>query len=110
MTAAMAIRSNTASTFPIRYFDGGLEGDDHFMVERFPPLACVDIRPIERQEPPAKGRRNTKHIVVASRNETDAIRPDRTTLITCTGLRTRGGEQVWGSLSTGLVCDRCQKG
>ena len=35
MTAAMAMPGNTASTFLIHYFGGGLDGDDRFEVERF---------------------------------------------------------------------------
>ena len=38
------------------------------------------------------------------------MRPARTEVIVCTGLRIRGGVQYCGSVSTGLFCDRRQKG
>ena len=49
MTAAMAMPGNTASTFLIHYFGGGLEGDDRFVIDRFRALACGDIRPVEAE-------------------------------------------------------------
>ena len=109
MTAAMAMPGNTASTFLIHYFNGGLDGDDRFVVERFRALACGDIRPIEVETPNPKGRRKAKRIVV-SRKEAEAMRPDRTEIIVCTGLRSRGGRQAWGAVALGLFCDRKQRG
>ncbi len=38
------------------------------------------------------------------------MRPARTEIIVCTGLRTRGGQQLWGSVAAGLFCDRRQRG
>ena len=35
MATAMAMPGNTASTFLLHYFGGGLDGDDRFVVERF---------------------------------------------------------------------------
>ncbi len=35
MATAMAMPGNTAATFLIHYFGGGLDGDDRFVVERF---------------------------------------------------------------------------
>ena len=94
MTAAMmAMPGNTASTFLIHHFGGGLDGDDRFAVKRFRALACRDIRPVQDGTANAKDRRKAKHIVV-SRNEAEAMRPDRTETIVCTGLRTRGGMQA----------------
>ena len=107
MTAAMAMPGNTASTFLIHYFGGGLDGDDRFVVERFRALACGDIRPVETES--AKGRCKARRIVV-SRKEAEAMRPDRTEIIICTGLRSRGGMQRWGSVALGLFCDRKQRG
>ena len=107
MTAAMAMPGNTASTFLIHYFGGGLDGDDRFVVERFRALACGDICPLETES--AKGRRKTRRIVV-SRREAEAMRPDRTAIIICTGLRTRGGMQARGAVALGLFCDRKQRG
>ena len=109
MTAAMTMPGNTASTFLIHYFGGGLDGDDRFVVERFRALACGDIRPVEAGTATAKGRRKAKRIVV-SRAEAEAMRPDRTEIIICTGLRSRGGRQAWGAVALGLFCDRKQRG
>ena len=106
---AMAMPGNTAATFLIHYFNGGLEGDDRFVVERFRALACGDIHPVQDGTASAKGRRRTKRIVV-SRKEAEAMRPDRTEIIICTGLSTRGGRQAWGSVAAGLLCDRRQRG
>ena len=38
------------------------------------------------------------------------MRPACTEIIICTGLKTRGGMQVWGSIAAGILCDRKQKG
>ena len=109
MTSAMAMPGNSAETFLIHYFGGGLEGDDRFVVERFRALACGDIRPVRPETANAKDRRKGKRSVV-SRKEAEAMRPDRTEIIIVTGLRTRGGRQAWGSVAAGLLCDRKQRG
>ena len=109
MTAAMAMPGNTASTFLIHYFGGGLDGDDRFVVERFRAHVDGDIRPVEAGTANPKGRRKAKRVVV-SREEAEAMRPDRTEIIICTGLRSRGGMQRWGSVALGLFCDRKQRG
>ena len=109
MTAAMEMPGNTASTFLIHYFGGGLDGDDRFVVERFRAHVDGDIRPVEAATASAKGRRKAKRVVV-SRAEAAAMRPDRTEIIICTGLRSRGGRQAWGSVALGFFCDRKQRG
>ena len=109
MTAATAIPGNGVSTFLVHDFGSGLEGDDRFVVERFRALACGDIRPVRSETANAKGRRKTKRIVV-SRKQAEAMRPDITEIIIFTGLRTRGGRQAWGSVATGLFCDRKHRG
>ena len=38
------------------------------------------------------------------------MRPTRTEIIVCTGLRTRGGQQLWGDLAASLWPDRKQRG
>ena len=108
MTAAMAIPGNTADTFLVHFFGTGL-ADDRYVVERFRALADGDIRPIRPEATGAKGRCKAKHTVV-SRKQAEAMRPDRTEIIICTGLSTRGGRQAWGSVALGLFCDRKQKG
>ena len=37
------------------------------------------------------------------------MRPARNEIIVCTGLRTKGGVQIWGDLSTGLFVERRQR-
>ena len=108
MTAAMAMPGNTAETFLVHFFGTGL-ADDRYVVERFKALADGDIRPIRPEAIGANGRCKSKHSVV-SRKEAEAMRPDRTEIIICTGLSTRGGRQAWGSVALGLFCDRKQKG
>ena len=109
MTAAMAMPGSTASTFPIHHFACGPDGDGRFVVEPFRALACDGIRPVEPRGPTANGRGKTTRIV-ASRKKAEAMRPDRTKFIVYTGLRSRGGRQAWGSLSTGLLRDRRRTG
>ena len=108
MTAAMAMPGNTADTFLVHFFGTGL-ADDRYVVERFRARADGDIVPAPAEALAAKGRRKAKHKVV-SRKEVEAMRPDRTEIIICTGLRTRGGRQAWGSVALGLFCDRKQRG
>jgi len=109
MTAAMAMPGNTADTFLVHLFGGGLEGDDRFVVERFRALACGDIVPAPTEALAAKGGCEVKRTVV-SRKEAEAMRPGRTEIIICTGLKTRGGRQAWGSVALGFFCDRKQRG
>ena len=108
MTAAMAMPGNTAETFLVHFFGTGL-ADDRYVVERFRARSDGDIVPAPAEALAAKGGRKVKRPVV-SRKEAEAMRPDRTEIIICTGLKTRGGRQLWGSLAAGLLCDRKQKG
>ncbi len=108
MTAAMAMPGNTAETFLVHFFGTGL-ADDRYVVERFRARSDGDIVPAPAEALAAKGGRKVKRTVV-SRREAEAMRPDRTEIIICTGLKTRGGRQLWGSLAAGLLCDRKQKG
>ena len=108
MTAAMAMPGNTAATFLVHFFGTGL-ADDRYVVERFLARADGNIVPAPSEALAATGRRKTKHTIV-SRKEAETMRPDRTEIIICTGLETRGGRQAWGSVALGLFCDRKQKG
>ena len=108
MTAAMAMPGNTADTFLIHFFGTGL-ADERYVVERFRAMADGDIRPIRPETTGAKDRCKAKRTVV-SRRQAEAMRPDRTEIIVCTGLTTRGGRQAWGSVAAGLLCDRKQRG
>ena len=110
MSTAMAIPGNTANTFLVHYFGVGLDGDDRFVVERFKALSSGDIR-----RGPWTMRRTRRADGDPGARWSRARRPrrcvpDRTEIIICTGLRTRGGKQSWGSLAAGLLCDRRQRG
>ena len=106
MTAAIAFPRTTASTFLTHLFGSGL-ADERYVVERFKALACGDIRRVAGEEPATtkKGKRAT-----ATLNEVKELRPARTEIIICTGLRTRGGQQLWGDIATSMFHDRRQKG
>ena len=108
MTAAMAMPGNTAETFLVHFFGTGL-ADDRYVVERFSARADGDIVPAPAEAPREKGRRKSKR-TTATLKAVREMRPACTEIIICTGLRTRGGMQVWGSIAAGLLCDRKQKG
>ena len=109
MTAAIAVPGNSASTFLTHFFGTGL-ADDTYVVERFKAMVNGDIRRCLDPAPAAKkGGRKAKH-ATASLKAVREMRPERSEIIVCTGLKTRGGVQYWGSTSTGLLCDRKQKG
>ena len=110
MTAAIAFPRNTASTFLTHLFGSGL-ADERYVVERFKALACGDIRRVAGEEPATttKGKRRVKR-ATATLNEVKELRPARTEIIICTGLRTRGGQQLWGDIATSMFHDRRQKG
>ena len=108
MTAAMAVPGNTADTFLVHFFGGGL-ADDRYVVERFKALADGDIRPCHA-EAPARGKGRKAKRVTATLRAVKELRPDRTEIIVCTGLKTRGGWQLWGSVAAGILCDRKQRG
>lgn len=108
MTTATALPGNTR-TWLVHTFGSGLEGEDRFVVERFKTMLDGDIRPIQPEMPKSKGRRKTKRPVV-SRKQVEAMRPARTEIIVCTGLRTKGGLQLYGDIATGIFHDRRQRG
>ena len=109
MTAAMATPGNTADTFLVHFFGGGL-ADEKYVVERFKAHADGDIRPWPGEAPAAgRGRRRAKR-VTATLKAVKEMRPACTEIIICTGLKTRGGMQVWGVIAAGLLCDRKQRG
>ena len=110
MTAAIAFPRTTASTFLTHLFGSGL-ADERYVVERFKALACGDIRRVAGEEPATakKGKRGGKR-ATATLNEVKELRPARTEIIVCTGLRTRGGQQLWGDIATSMFHDRRQKG
>ena len=107
MHAAIAMPGNTAATFLVHFFGRGLE-DERYVVERFKAMADGDIRRMPGDEPAKKGGRTKR--VTATLKTVKELRPARTEIIVCTGLRTRGGQQLWGSVAAGLFCDRKQKG
>ena len=108
MTTALAVPDNTASTFLTHIFGTGLV-DDRYVVERFKARADGDIRPWSGEAAAKKGRRGTKR-ATASLRAVKEMRPDRTEIIVCTGISTRGGVQYWGWIAMGIGVDRKQKG
>ena len=108
MAAALALPGN-ARTYLVHTFGNGLDGEDRFVVERFKALIDGDIRPVDTEAPGTKGRRKAGRIVV-SRKEVEAMLPARTEIVVCTGLRTKGGRQIWGDIATGIFHDRRQRG
>ena len=108
MNAAMAMPGNTADTYLVHFFGGGLT-DDRYVVERFRALGCGNIVPAPAEALAAKGGLKVKRTVV-SRKEAEAMRPGRTEIIICTGLSTRGGRQAWGDIATSMFHDRRQRG
>ena len=107
MTTAMAMPGNTAATFLVHFFDGGL-ADERYVVERFKALADGNIRRVPGGRQAGRSRKATR--VTATLKAVKEMRPAQTEIIVCTGLRTRGGVQYWGSVATSMFCDRRQKG
>ena len=107
MHAAIAVPGNS-STILTHVFGRGL-ADERYVVERFQAMADGDIRRWPGDEPAKKGRRKAKRTIASLKAVRD-LRPARTEIIICTGLRIGGGVQIWGSIATGLFCDRKQKG
>ena len=108
MNTAITVPGNTADTFLVHFFGGGL-ADERYVVERFKAHADGDIRPWPGEAPATgKGRRAKR--VTATLKAVKAMRPTRTEIIVCTGLRTRGGQQLWGDLAASLWPDRKQRG
>ena len=108
MSTAIAIPGNTADTFLVHFFGGGL-ADERYVVERFKARADGDIVPVPAEAPKANARRKGRRIT-ATLKAVKAMRPACTEIIICTGLRTRGGQQLWGSVALGMFCDRKQRG
>ena len=109
MNMAMALPGNSDSTFLTHLLARGLV-DDRYVVERFQAMVDGDIRRWPGDEKTPKGRRKAKRPTV-SLKDVQALRPARNEIIMCTGLSIRGsGIQYWGSVASGLLCDRKQRG
>ena len=93
MHAAIAV-PGSASTILTHVFGRGM-ADERYVVERYQALADGDIRRWPGDETPATGRRKAKP-TVATLKAVREMRPARTEIIICTGLRIRGGVQIWG--------------
>ena len=107
MHAAIAAPGNSR-TILTHLFGRGLE-DDRYRVERFQAMADGDIRRWPGDAPATgKGRRKAGR-TIASLKAVRALRPARTEIIVCTGLRIEGGVQLWGDIATGLFCERRQR-
>ena len=110
MTAAIAFPGNTASTFLTHFFGSGL-ADERYVVERFKALADGDIRRVPGEAPATtKGGKRKAKRATATLNEVKEMRPARTEIIICTGLRIKGGIQLWGDIATSMFHDRRCKG
>ena len=109
MSAAIAMNGNTASTFLTHIFGSGLI-DDRYVVERFKALVDGDIRRCPDPAPTKGKGRSRANYATATLKAVREMRPARTEIIVCTGLRTRGGVQIWGDIASGLFHDRRQKG
>ncbi len=109
MSTAFAIPGNTASTFLTHFFGSGLS-DDTYAVERFKTMVDGDIRRCADRPSAAKTGRPKTNRATVTRKAVQALRPARTEIIVCTGLKTRGGVQIWGDIACGLFHDRRQKG
>ena len=109
MSTALAIPGNTASTFLTHFFGNGLS-DDRYVVERFKTMVDGDIRRCpDPAQPKGRGRCGANY-ATATLKAVRELRPARTEIIVCTGLKTRGGVQIWGDIASGLFHDRRQKG
>ena len=106
MHEAIAV-PGSESTILTHVFGRGL-ADERYVVERYQAMADGDIRRAPGDSAPAKGKRKAKRMIV-SLKAVQKLRPTRTEIIICTGLRIRGGAQLWGDIATGLFCDRKQK-
>ena len=106
MHAAIALPGNSR-TILTHLFGRGLE-DNRYVVERFQAMANGDIRRMPGDELAKKGRRKAKR-TIASLKAVKEMRPARTEIIICTGLRIKGGCQMWRDIATGIFCDRKQK-
>lgn len=97
MTTATAVPRNTAAAFLTHFFGSGL-ADDRYVVERLRALAPGDIRPCsgENPAPATKGKHRAKR-ATASLKAVKELRPARTEIIVCTGLKTRGRVQIWAT-------------
>ena len=109
MTTATAVPGNTANTFLTHLFGSGLS-DDRYVVEKFRALLNGDIRRCPDDPPARGGKRRRTGFPTATLKAVREMRPARTEIIICTGIRTRGGVQIWGDLACGFRVDRRQRG
>ena len=95
---------SSARTYFVHALGNGLDGEVGIVVERFEAMLDGDIRAIQPEALNTNGRSKATREVV-SRKEVEAMRPARTEIIMCTGLRTKVGRQIWGDLATRLFHD-----
>ena len=94
-----------AQTFLVHLFGRGLD-DERYVVEKYRSLPDGEIRPIQAEQPKAKGRRKPRRKIV-SRRAVREMRPERDEIIVCTGVTlARSGVQMWGVQATGLLATR----
>ena len=90
--------------------DGAAPGPDRREARAAPSIPCLWSAPGHgAHSRPAPGKRGaTPKRVTATLKAVKELRPARTEITICTGLRTRGGQQL-GKVATGLLCDRKQR-
>ena len=94
MNTAIAI-PGSAATFLTHLFGQGLT-DDRYVVEKFRAFANGGLRRCPNDAPTKGESRRRAKFVTATLKAVQAMRPARNEIIVCTGLRTRGGMQIWG--------------
>ena len=94
MHAAIAF-PRSASMILTHAFGRGL-ADERYVVERFQAMADGDIRRCPGDAAPSKARRKTKR-TIASLKAVRQLRPARTEIIICTGLRIRSRPPAYRS-------------
>ena len=70
MSTAIAIPGNTADTFPVHFFGGGLS-DDRVVVERFRPARTETSFPSTPRRPGANARRKSRRVIATDESYID---------------------------------------
>ena len=108
MNTAITVPGNTADTFLVHFFGGGL-ADERYVVERFKAHADGDIRPWPG-EAPAKGKGRRAKRVTATLRAVKEMRPPAPRSSSVRDFAPGGGQQLWGVYAAGILCDRKQRG
>ena len=101
MPTTASTHQRHAATFLTHIFGGGLEADEHFVVERFQSTADGQIRPLDEGQ--VKGGRKPR--TTMSRRSVRRLRPERNEIIIATDISVDGGIQYCGEWSCGLFAN-----